>query len=140
MRKIKSFKLFEYNELDVVNIQQEAKDNLAYLLDEDQFKISYYFGNISGLPTIDILYSDYIVVNIEIINKTQLNKIFWESIKDDVMPYLELVSDKYTLWSLSTEEGKSFWFDKDMSERYSLSDLEDINIKMHSISFRIMNK
>jgi len=140
MRKIKSFKLFEYNELDVVNIQQEAKDNLAYLLDEDQFKISYYFGNISGLPTIDILYSDYIVVNIEIINKTQLNKIFWESIKDDVMPYLELVSDKYTLWSLSTEEGKSFWFDKDMSDRYSLSDLEDINIKMHSISFRIMNK
>ena len=140
MRKIKSFKLFEYNELDVVNIQQEAKDNLAYLLDEDQFKISYYFGNISGLPTINILYSDYIVVNIEIINKTQLNKIFWESIKDDVMPYLELVSDKYTLWSLSTEEGKSFWFDKDMSDRYSLSDLEDINIKMHSISFRIMNK
>lgn len=102
MRKIKSFKLFESVDpfpVDLINsIKKEAEDNLAYLLDEGQFKISC---------DMDSKFSSYLSVTIEIINKREfsrynLDKIFWESIKDEVMPYLELVSDKYTLWSFRT--------------------------------------
>lgn len=153
MRKIKSFRLFESKEkfsfLDknIVSIQQEAKDNLAYLLDEGQFKISYEMGNLSGLPTSTLEYCDYLVVTIEIINRRVLDKtvfgqgISWQSIKDDVMPYLELVSDKYTLWKRIRGGyiGHEFWFNRDMTETYNLSELEDINKEIHSISFRIMN-
>ena len=127
MKYIESFRLFESKDIDVVSIEQEAKDSLVYLLDGGEFdvKVSPYSNY---LP-----YTSEILVNIEI---QKFHSVSWQSIKDEVMPYLELVSDKYSIQSFLLDVGQDTSIDNNRY-RYNLDELESVYEMIYSISFVI---
>jgi hypothetical protein len=124
MRKIKSFKLFESKDIDVVSIEQDARNNLAYLLDDGEFKLEV-FNN-----TTEVLVFISLIQMWDDSNGRKTNRVSWQSIKDEVMPYLELVSSKYDIDNIRLDRHRLY----SVSELSKLEDLEDM---IYSVSFVI---
>jgi hypothetical protein len=133
MKYIESFRLFESKDIDVVSIEQDARNNLAYLLDGGEFKLEV-FNN-----TIGLYYDGWateVLVFISLIqmwddsNGRKTNRVSWQSIKDEVMPYLELVSSKYDIDNIRLDRHRLY----SVSELSKLEDLEDM---IYSVSFVI---
>ena len=124
MRKIISFKLFESKDIDVVSIEQDARNNLAYLLDGGEFKLEV-FNN-----TTEVLVFISLIQMWDDSNGRKTNRVSWQSIKDEVMPYLELVSSKYDIDNIILDRHKLY----SVSELSKLEDLEDM---IYSVSFVI---
>ena len=124
MRKIISFKLFESKDIDVVSIEQDARNNLAYLLDDGEFKLEV-FNNTSEVLVIITLIHMW-----DDSNGRKTNRVSWQSIKDEVMPYLELVSSKYDIDNIRLDRHRLY----SVSELSKLEDLEDM---IYSVSFVI---
>jgi hypothetical protein len=124
MRKIISFKLFESKDIDVVSIEQDARNNLAYLLDDGEFKLEV-FNN-----TTEVLVFISLIQMWDDSNGRKTNRVSWQSIKDEVMPYLELVSSKYDIDNIRLDRHRLY----SVSELSKLEDLEDM---IYSVSFVI---
>lgn len=124
MKYIESFRLFESKDIDVVSIEQDARNNLAYLLDGGEFKLEV-FNN-----TTEVLVFISLIQMWDDSNGRKTNRVSWQSIKDEVMPYLELVSSKYDIDNIRLDRHKLY----SVSELSKLEDLEDM---IYSVSFVI---
>lgn len=124
MKYIESFKLFESKDIDVVSIEQEAKDSLVYLLDGGEFKLEVFNNTTEVLVFISLIHMW------DDSNGRKTNRVSWQSIKDEVMPYLELVSSKYDIDNIRLDRHRLY----SVSELSKLEDLEDM---IYSVSFVI---
>jgi hypothetical protein len=124
MKYIESFRLFESKDIDVVSIEQDARNNLAYLLDDGEFKLEV-FNN-----TTEVLVFISLIQMWDDSNGRKTNRVSWQSIKDEVMPYLELVSSKYDIDNIRLDRHRLY----SVSELSKLEDLEDM---IYSVSFVI---
>lgn len=99
MRYLKTFESLVKFTTSTYEIETFIKNNLAYILDEGfTYKVNFkFYGGRMNYP-----------VKIHKIEQKDNNRkqiIFdWESIKDDLIPFLELLNDKYTLDSYSPED------------------------------------
>ena len=99
MRYLKTFESLGKFTTSTYEIETFIKNNLAYILDEGfTYKVNFkFYGGRMNYP-----------VKIHKIDQKDNNRkqiIFdWESIKDDLIPFLELLNDKYTLDSYSPED------------------------------------
>ena len=99
MRYLKTFENLNYFSSGVNEIETFIKNNLAYILDEGfTYKVNFKFygGRMNYIVKID---------KIEQKGNNRRQLFFkWENIKDDFIPFLELLNDKYTLDSYSPED------------------------------------
>jgi hypothetical protein len=99
MRYLKTFENLGQFTGGVKQIETFIKNNLAYILDEGfTYKVNfkYYGGRMNYIIKIH---------KIEEKNNTRKQIVFnWKDIKDDVIPFLELLNDTYTLDSYSPED------------------------------------
>jgi hypothetical protein len=99
MRYLKTFENLNYFSSGINEIKTFIKNNLAYILDEGfTYKVNFreYGGRINYTV---------IIHKIEQKNNTRKQIVFnWKDIKDDVIPFLELLNDTYTLDSYSPED------------------------------------
>ena len=99
MRYLKTFESLVKFTTSTYEIETFIKNNLAYILDEGfTYKVNFkYYGGRMNYP-----------VRIHKIEQKDNNRsqLFfkWENIKDDFIPFLELLNDKYTLDSYSPED------------------------------------
>lgn len=99
MRYLKTFESLGKFTTSTYEIETFIKNNLAYILDEGfTYKVNFkYYGGRMNYP-----------VRIHKIEQKDNNRsqLFfkWENIKDDFIPFLELLNDKYTLDSYSPED------------------------------------
>lgn len=99
MRYLKTFESLGKFTTSTYEIETFIKNNLAYILDEGfTYKVNFkYYGGRMNYP-----------VRIHKIEQKDNNRsqLFfkWENIKDDFIPFLELLNDKYTLESYSLED------------------------------------
>jgi hypothetical protein len=99
MKYLKTFENLEDFSSGVSEIEKFIKDNLAYILDRGfTYKINFkFYGNRMNY-----------FVRIHNIEEKDNNRkeviIDWEDTKDDLIPFLELLNDKYTLESYSPED------------------------------------
>jgi len=143
MRYLKTFENLENFSSGVIEIETFIKNNLAYILDEGfTYKVNFkQYGGRFNYP-----------VRIHKIEEKGINRnqvIFnWDDVKDDVIPFLELLNDTYTLDSYSPEDSSLVIdtgdIDSDFKKRikrwYSIEELIDDtigNIKIQFISFII---
>lgn len=99
MKYLKKFENLDYFSDGVYEIEKFIKDNLAYILD-DGFTYKVNFKRYNGKFNYKVL-----IHKIEQIGNNRKQKIFyWESVKDDFIPFFELLNDKYTLESYSPED------------------------------------
>ena len=124
MKYIESFRLFESKDIDVVSIEQDARNNLAYLLDDGEFKLEVFNNTTEVLVFISLIHMW------DDSNGRKTNRVSWQSIKDEVMPYLELVSSKYDIDNIRLDRHRLY----SVSELSKLEDLEDM---IYSVSFVI---
>jgi len=141
MRYLKTFESLENFSSGVSEIETFIKNNLAYILDEGfTYKVNFkqYGGRINYPVRIHKIEEKGINRNQVIFN--------WDDVKDDVIPFLELLNEKYTLDSFSPEDkslviqGKVIMILKRIKRWYSIEDLIDDtigNIKIQFISFII---
>jgi hypothetical protein len=99
MRYLKTFENLENFSSGVSEIETFIKNNLAYILDEGfTFKVNFKrYGD----------RMNYIVKIYKIEEKgNNRRQLFfrWENIKDDFIPFLELLNENYTLDSYSPED------------------------------------
>jgi ubiquinone biosynthesis protein COQ9 len=143
MRYLKTFENLNYFTKGVSEIETFIKNNLAYILDEGfTYKVNfkYYGGRMNYIIKIH---------KIEQKGNNRRELIFnWEELKDDIIPFLELLNDAYTLDSYSPED-KSLVIDsgeidnnikKRIKRWYSIEELIDDtvgDIKLQFISFVI---
>jgi hypothetical protein len=125
MRYLKTFENLEKFSSGVIEIETFIKNNLAYILDEGfTYKVNFkiYGGRMNYIVKID---------KIEQKGNNRKQVIFyWENIKDDFIPFLELLNDTYTLDSYSPED-KSLVIDSGDSlglRWYSIEELIDDTI------------
>ena len=143
MRYLKTFENLENFSSGVSEIETFIKNNLAYILDEGfTFKVNFkrYGGRFN--------YPDKIVKIEEKGNNRNLAIFNWDDVKDDLIPFLELLNDTYTLDSYSPED-KSLVvsignvdddFKKRIKRYYSIEELiDDVigDVKFQFISFTI---
>jgi hypothetical protein len=143
MRYLKTFENLGQFTGGVKQIETFIKNNLAYILDEGfTYKVNfkYYGGRMNYIIKIH---------KIEQKGNNRRELIFnWEELKDDIIPFLELLNDAYTLDSYSPED-KSLVIDsgeidnnikKRIKRWYSIEELIDDtvgDIKLQFISFVI---
>ena len=139
MRYLKTFENLEKFSSGVSEIETFIKNNLAYILDEGfTFKVNFKrYGGKLNYP-----------VKIGKIEDRNLVIFNWNDVKDDVIPFLELLNDTYTLDSYSPED-KSLVvsignvdddFKKRIKRYYSIEELiDDVigDVKFQFISFTI---
>ena len=149
MRYLKTFENLNYFTSGVNEIETFIKNNLAYILDEGfTYKVNFKKYN-------DRFNYPVRIHKVEENNNNKKQVIFnWNDTKNDLIPFLELLNEKYTLDSYSPED-KSLVIDtgnwngdvwpgahNTSSEKrwYSIEDLIDDNvgdIKIQFISFII---
>jgi hypothetical protein len=99
MRYLKTFETLGKFTGGVYEIETFIKNNLAYILDEGfTYKVNfkYYGGKMNYIVKIN---------KIEQKDNNRRQLIFnWEELKDDLIPFLELLNDTYTLDSYSPED------------------------------------
>jgi hypothetical protein len=99
MRYLKTFENLGQFTGGVYEIEAFIKNNLAYILDEGfTYKVNFKFygGKMNYIVKID---------KIEQKDNNRKQVIFnWEELKDDFIPFLELLNDTYTLESYSPED------------------------------------
>lgn len=137
MRYLKTFENLGQFTGGVKQIETFIKNNLAYILDEGfTYKVNfkYYGGRMNYIVKID---------KIEQKGNNRRQLFFkWENIKDDFIPFLELLNDTYTLDSYSPED-KSLVIDSGDSlglRWYSIEELIDDtvgDVEFQFISFII---
>jgi hypothetical protein len=99
MRYLKTFENLEKFSSGVSEIETFIKNNLAYILDEGfTYKVNFkrYGGKLN--------YPVKIVKIEEKGNNRNLAIFNWDDVKDDLIPFLELLNDTYTLDSYSPED------------------------------------
>jgi hypothetical protein len=140
MRYLKTFENLNYFSSGINEIKTFIKNNLAYILDEGfTYKVNFreYGGRINYTVIIHKIeqkgnYRNQVIFN-------------WDDVKDDLIPFLELLNEKYTLDSYSPED-KSLVIDTGevniiANKRwYTIEELIDDtvgDVKFQSISFII---
>ncbi len=99
MRYLKTFENLNYFTSGVNEIETFIKNNLAYILDEG-FIYKVDFRKYGGRFNYQVR-----IYKIEQKDNNRKQVIFdWENVKDDLIPFLELLNDKYTLESYSPED------------------------------------
>jgi uncharacterized protein YqgQ len=99
MRYLKTFENLNYFTKGVSEIETFIKNNLAYILDEG-FIYKVDFTKYGGRFNYQVR-----IYKIEQKDNNRKQVIFdWENVKDDLIPFLELLNDKYTLESYSPED------------------------------------
>ena len=95
MRYLKTFETLTKYTGDVYEIETFINNNLAYILDKGfTYKVNFkYYGGRMNY-----------IVEIHKIEQNSKLRFKWEDIKDDIIPFLELLNDKYTLDSYSPED------------------------------------
>jgi hypothetical protein len=145
MRYLKTFENLEKFSTGVIEIETFIKNNLAYILDEGfTFKVNFnkYDGRINYTVKLD---------NISALNNNRNQLIFnWDDVKDDLIPFLELLNDTYTLDSYSPEDksllidtGNWNFYKNGQKRWYNIEEFIDDtidNIKIKFISFIITGK
>jgi len=110
MRYLKTFENLNYFSSGVNEIETFIKNNLAYILDEGfTYKVNFkFYGGRMNRKTKELLPLEYYIVKIDKIEQKGNNRrqLFfkWENIKDDFIPFLELLNENYTLDSYSPED------------------------------------
>ena len=99
MRYLKTFENLNYFSSGVNEIETFIKNNLAYILDEGfTYKVNFKKYN-------DRFNYPVRIHKVEQKDNTRKQLIFdWVNIKDDLIPFLELLNDTYTLDSYSPED------------------------------------
>ena len=150
MRYLKTFENLNYFTSGVNEIETFIKNNIAYILDEG-FIYKVDFRKYGGRFNYQVR-----IYKIEQKGNNRKQIIFnWDDVKDDVIPFLELLNDTYTLDSYSPEDSSlvidtgdflhELLDDKKTNEKrwYPIEDLIDDtigNIKIQFISFTITGK
>ena len=99
MRYLKTFENLNYFSSGVNEIETFIKNNLAYILDEG-FIYKVDFRKYGGRFNYQVR-----IYKIEQKDNNRKQVIFdWENVKDDLIPFLELLNEKYTLDSYSPED------------------------------------
>lgn len=99
MRYLKTFENLNYFSSGVNEIETFIKNNLAYILDEG-FIYKVDFRKYGGRFNYQVR-----IYKIEQKDNNRRQLFFrWENIKDDFIPFLELLNEKYTLDSYSPED------------------------------------
>jgi hypothetical protein len=134
MKYLKRFNESSDNSEIILNtLIEEAKDNLAFLLDNDwDVTITengigddyYYFGG-----------------NINYTEENEFGGLFcsWKSVKEEILPYLELLINKYNV----KDEFNVYYLnknDEDVYDEFSLNKLNKKNFKISEIFFDIKIK
>ena len=87
-------KNFNESNYDITEIQEFCNNNLAYLID-DGFKINIQTNATSGVSSL-MDYEYRISIKNSYDNLGTRNKKFsWESVKDEIVPFLLVLNDKY---------------------------------------------
>jgi len=99
MRYLKTFENLNYFTSGVNEIETFIKNNIAYILDEGfTYKVNFQKYN-------DRFNYPVRIHKVEQKDNTRKQLIFdWVNIKDDLIPFLELLNDTYTLESYSLED------------------------------------
>ncbi len=113
------------DDMEIDIIENEAREHLVYLLDNPKWNIEVIREDSKKL-VVTIYYGDALGRGADT-NKNMID------IKYDLLPYLELVSNKYDLYN-STEP---FYINNIDDNWISLSELEKIRYPVNSISFLI---
>ena len=104
MRYLKTFESLVKFTTSTYEIETFIKNNLAYILDEGfTYKVNFKFyggrtNYIVKIHKIEESTSQYGV------RETKQVIFNWNSLKDDIIPFLELLNDTYTLDSYSPED------------------------------------
>lgn len=99
MRYLKTFENLNYFSSGVNEIETFIKNNLAYILDEG-FIYKVDFRKYGGRFNYQVR-----IYKIEQKDNNRRQLFFrWENIKDDFIPFLELLNENYTLDSYSPED------------------------------------
>lgn len=99
MRYLKTFENLNYFSSGVNEIETFIKNNLAYILDEG-FIYKVDFRKYGGRFNYQVR-----IYKIEQKDNNRKQVIFdWKNVKDDLIPFLELLNEKYTLDSYSPED------------------------------------
>lgn len=99
MRYLKTFENLNYFTSGVNEIETFIKNNLAYILDEG-FIYKVDFKKYGGRFNYQVR-----IYKIEQKDNNRRQLFFrWENIKDDFIPFLELLNENYTLDSYSPED------------------------------------
>ena len=152
MRYLKTFENLNYFTKGVSEIEAFIKNNLAYILDEGfSFKVNFkqYGGRMNYPVKISKIKEETSQYGVR---QTKPVVLKWNDIKDDFIPFLELLNEKYELDSYSPEDSSlvidtGIWNGSGIisSEKrwYSIEELIDDavgNIDMEFISFTIKGK
>ena len=114
MKYIKKFNESAYAITPTI-IRKEAKDHLAYLLDDKDWQVLVTNSTKDGKNNSDDFYI----------------YISWSDVKDDILQYLELASKKYKIL------GGKFTLTNDFDTSYTLQELEDVSLDVSNITFTI---
>jgi predicted transcriptional regulator YdeE len=124
MKYIKKFNGSAYAITPTI-IRKEAKDHLAYLLDDKDWQVLVTNSTKDGKNNIRVN------INYEATDSDDFYiYISWSDVKDDILQYLELASKKYKIL------GK-FTLTNDFDTSYTLQELEDVSLDVSNITFTI---
>ena len=125
---IKSYKKFNESAYEITPtiIRKEAKDHLAYLLDDKDWQVLVTNSTKDGKNNIRVN------INYEARDSDDFYiYISWSDVKDDILQYLELASKKYKIL------GGKFTLTNDFDTSYTLQELEDVSLDVSNITFTI---
>jgi hypothetical protein len=124
---IKSYRKFNESAYEITHtiIRKEAKDHLAYLLDDKDWQVLVTNSTKDGKNNIRVN------INYEATDSDDFLYISWSDVKDDILQYLELVSTKYKIL------GSKFTLTNDFDYSYTLEELEDVSLDVSNITFTI---
>lgn len=131
MKHLRKYNLFESKEYKCTlqEIDSFCKVNLAYLIDDGVNII------------VDEDYQDYIVITLD-----NAHNIKWNKIKNDFLPFLELINDRYKLTTdnknssklirftaKKRKDSKYFTIDEIMRDDFNIKNLEYIQLCVKNI-------
>ena len=138
MRYIKKFNESNIDTLD--ELKDFCESNLAFLLDEEYSTIYNYTEN--GMNPI---------YSVQIVSRNINNALYWNDMKDYIIPFLERLSKNYTLHSLVNDSHQIYigikYIEQSISvpqiilREYSynniINDKVNIDDKIHSIIIKV---
>ena len=149
MRHIKRFNESNIDALE--ELKDFCESNLAFLLDEEYIIYYTYYKSIYKYAENETKTILNPVYSVQIANRNINSALYWDEMKDYIIPFLERLSNNYTLHSLVNDSYQIYigikYIDQSISvpqiilREYSYNNIinDKINIddKIHSITIQV---
>lgn len=147
---MKYIKKFNESNIDALEeLKDFCESNLAFLLDEEYIIYYTYYKSIYNYTENGTIINP--IYSVQIVNRNINNALYWNDMKDYIIPFLERLSKNYTLHSLVNDSHQIYigikYIDQSISvpqiilKEYSynniISDKVNIDDKIHSIIIQV---